>query len=179
MSTILPAARGPRGVALPEHRRRAPLVPRPCARRVPRAPGRGGRVHRRDRRRRVEPWARPRCWPPARSHPQGDRLNDTSSSWSAWAPPRASALALGGQNIDYGVVVALLIGGVAAAPLAAWLVRLLAPRPSPSRGPAGRRDQARRTLLGVDTVRNALPDAASRRDPRGSRRPVRAVRWCG
>lgn len=35
---------------------------------------------------------------------------------------------LGAVGIDFGWVVALLLGGVAAAPLAAWLVRYLAPR---------------------------------------------------
>jgi uncharacterized membrane protein YfcA len=36
--------------------------------------------------------------------------------------------ALGGAGIDVGIVVAILVGGVLAAPLAAWLVRLLQPR---------------------------------------------------
>jgi uncharacterized protein len=37
-------------------------------------------------------------------------------------------LALGGAGINYGFVVALLAGGVFAAPIAAWLVKHLAPR---------------------------------------------------
>jgi uncharacterized protein len=36
--------------------------------------------------------------------------------------------ALGKQGIDFRVAAALLVGGVVAAPLAAWLVRHLAPR---------------------------------------------------
>ncbi len=36
---------------------------------------------------------------------------------------------LGGRGIAAGVVVAMLLGGVAAAPLAAWVVRFLPPRP--------------------------------------------------
>lgn len=35
---------------------------------------------------------------------------------------------LGGQEIDAGVVVAMLVGGVVAAPLAAWVVRFLKPQ---------------------------------------------------
>jgi hypothetical protein len=37
-------------------------------------------------------------------------------------------LALGSQGIDFGVALALLIGGVIAAPFAAYIVRHLAPR---------------------------------------------------
>jgi uncharacterized membrane protein YfcA len=37
-------------------------------------------------------------------------------------------LALGSQNIDFGFALALLAGGVVAAPFAAWLVRHMAPR---------------------------------------------------
>jgi uncharacterized membrane protein YfcA len=37
-------------------------------------------------------------------------------------------LALGSQGIDFGYAIALLVGGVAAAPIAAWLVRHMAPR---------------------------------------------------
>ncbi len=37
-------------------------------------------------------------------------------------------LALGSQGIEWGYALALLIGGIFAAPLAAWLVRLMAPR---------------------------------------------------
>jgi uncharacterized membrane protein YfcA len=37
-------------------------------------------------------------------------------------------LALGTAGIDFGIAIALLAGGVAAAPLAAWLVRHMAPQ---------------------------------------------------
>ena len=37
-------------------------------------------------------------------------------------------LALGSQGIDFGYAAALLVGGVIAAPFAAWLVRHMAPR---------------------------------------------------
>jgi len=37
-------------------------------------------------------------------------------------------LALGGQGINFGIALALLAGGVVAAPFAAWLVRHMAPR---------------------------------------------------
>jgi uncharacterized membrane protein YfcA len=37
-------------------------------------------------------------------------------------------LALGSQGIDFGIALALLVGGVIAAPFAAWIVRHLAPR---------------------------------------------------
>jgi uncharacterized protein len=37
-------------------------------------------------------------------------------------------LALGSQGIDFGYAIALLVGGVLAAPLAAWMVRHMAPR---------------------------------------------------
>jgi uncharacterized membrane protein YfcA len=37
-------------------------------------------------------------------------------------------LALGTAGIDFGIAIALLVGGVAAAPLAAWLVRHMAPQ---------------------------------------------------
>jgi uncharacterized membrane protein YfcA len=37
-------------------------------------------------------------------------------------------LALGTQGIDFGIALALLLGGVIAAPFAAWLVRHMAPK---------------------------------------------------
>lgn len=85
---------------------------------------------------------------------------DTSEFVVSLGASAGFLLALGSQNIDYGMVVALLIGGVAAAPLAAWLVRLLAPRIL-AIGAGGLIIVTNaRTLLRVDAVRSALPDAA-------------------
>ena len=85
---------------------------------------------------------------------------DTSEFVVSLGASAGFLLALGSQNIDYGMVVALLIGGVAAAPLAAWLVRLLAPRIL-AIGAGGLIIVTNaRTLLRVDAVQNTLPDAA-------------------
>lgn len=85
---------------------------------------------------------------------------DTSEFVVSLGASAGFLLALGSQNIDYGMVVALLIGGVAAAPLAAWLVRLLAPRIL-AMGAGGLIIVTNaRTLLRVDAVQNTLPDAA-------------------
>ncbi len=48
---------------------------------------------------------------------------DTSEFLVALAASLGFLLALGSQGIDFGMVVALLVGGLVAAPLAAWLVR--------------------------------------------------------
>ncbi|BCL15474.1 sulfite exporter TauE/SafE family protein [Micromonospora sagamiensis] len=53
---------------------------------------------------------------------------DTSEFLVAVAASLGFLVGLGSQNIDYGWVVALLLGGMAAAPLAAWLVRKVPPR---------------------------------------------------
>ena len=85
---------------------------------------------------------------------------DTSEFVVSLGASAGFLLALGSQNINYGMVVALLIGGVAAAPLAAWLVRLLAPRIL-AIGAGGLIIVTNaRTLLRVDAVRSALPDSA-------------------
>ncbi|MGX5669449.1 sulfite exporter TauE/SafE family protein [Kocuria rhizophila] len=85
---------------------------------------------------------------------------DTSEFVVSLGASAGFLLALGSQNIDYGMVAALLIGGVAAAPLAAWLVRLLAPRIL-AIGAGGLIIVTNaRTLLRVDAVQNSLPDAA-------------------
>ncbi|HAG62540.1 sulfite exporter TauE/SafE family protein [Kocuria rhizophila] len=85
---------------------------------------------------------------------------DTSEFVVSLGASAGFLLALGSHNIDYGMVVALLIGGVAAAPLAAWFVRLLAPRIL-AIGAGGLIIVTNaRTLLRVDAVQNSLPDAA-------------------
>ncbi|OZV74137.1 permease [Micromonospora echinospora] len=53
---------------------------------------------------------------------------DTSEFLVAVAASLGFLLGLGSQNIDYGWVLALLLGGMAAAPIAAWLVRKVPPR---------------------------------------------------
>ncbi|WBB77655.1 sulfite exporter TauE/SafE family protein [Micromonospora sp. WMMD882] len=53
---------------------------------------------------------------------------DTSEFLVAVAASLGFLVGLGSQNIDYGWVLALLIGGMAAAPIAAWLVRKVPPR---------------------------------------------------
>lgn len=53
---------------------------------------------------------------------------DTSEFLVSIAASAGFLLALGSQGIDFGWVVALLIGGLVAAPIAAWLVRHLPPR---------------------------------------------------
>jgi hypothetical protein len=53
---------------------------------------------------------------------------DTSEFLVAIAASLGFLFAIGDQGIDVGWVVALLIGGLVAAPLAAWLVRHVPPR---------------------------------------------------
>ncbi|MEU8240192.1 sulfite exporter TauE/SafE family protein [Actinoplanes missouriensis] len=53
---------------------------------------------------------------------------DTSEFLIAVAASLGFIWGLGDENIDYGWVAALLIGGVIAAPIAAWLVRHIPPR---------------------------------------------------
>lgn len=53
---------------------------------------------------------------------------DTSEFVVSLGASAGFLLALGSQGINFGFVIALLIGGVFAAPIAAWLVRLIAPR---------------------------------------------------
>jgi uncharacterized membrane protein YfcA len=53
---------------------------------------------------------------------------DTSEFLVSIAASLGFLLALGSQGIDMAWVLALLVGGVIAAPIAAWLVRLLPPR---------------------------------------------------
>ncbi|WP_030016349.1 sulfite exporter TauE/SafE family protein [Curtobacterium sp. S6] len=70
-------------------------------------------------------------------------------------------LALGHQSINLPFVLALLIGGVIAAPVAAWLVRLLAPRIL-AVGAGGLIIVTNsRTLLSTDAAQSALPAGAS------------------
>ena len=81
--------------------------------------------------------------------------------------PRAPLVAAGlflrvcADSIRSAFVVALLIGGVIAAPIAAWLVRLLAPRIL-AVGAGGLIIVTNsRTLLSTDAARSALPAGAS------------------
>jgi uncharacterized membrane protein YfcA len=53
---------------------------------------------------------------------------DTSEFLVALAASAGFLVGLGSENIDLGWVAALLIGGMIAAPIAAWLVRLVPPR---------------------------------------------------
>lgn len=53
---------------------------------------------------------------------------DTSEFLVAVAASLGFLWGIGSENIDYGWVLALLIGGVVAAPIAAWLVRHIPPR---------------------------------------------------
>jgi uncharacterized membrane protein YfcA len=53
---------------------------------------------------------------------------DTSEFLVAVAASLGFIWGIGSENIDYGWVLALLIGGVIAAPIAAWLVRHIPPR---------------------------------------------------
>jgi len=53
---------------------------------------------------------------------------DTSEFVVAVGGSLGFLFALGRQGIDFGYAAALLVGGVIAAPFAAWLVRHLAPR---------------------------------------------------
>jgi len=53
---------------------------------------------------------------------------DTSEFIVAVGGSLGFLLALGSQGIDFGIALALLVGGVIAAPFAAWIVRHLAPR---------------------------------------------------
>ncbi|MER7165747.1 sulfite exporter TauE/SafE family protein [Micromonospora sp. NPDC000207] len=53
---------------------------------------------------------------------------DTSEFLVAVAASVGFLVGLGAENIDFGWVAALLIGGLIAAPIAAWLVRIVPPR---------------------------------------------------
>jgi hypothetical protein len=53
---------------------------------------------------------------------------DTSEFLVAVAASLGFIIGIGGENINYAWVLALLAGGVVAAPIAAWLVRLIPPR---------------------------------------------------
>ncbi|GAB7193332.1 sulfite exporter TauE/SafE family protein [Kineococcus sp. NUM-3379] len=53
---------------------------------------------------------------------------DTSEFLVAVGASLGFLLALGSQGIDFGIALALLVGGVIAAPIAAWLVRFMPPR---------------------------------------------------
>ena len=53
---------------------------------------------------------------------------DTSEFLVAIAASLGFLFSLGSQGIDFGWVLALLIGGLIAAPIAAWLVRIIPPR---------------------------------------------------
>ena len=70
-------------------------------------------------------------------------------------------MALGSQGVDFGMVLALLIGGVVAAPIAAWLVRCLAPRILAVGAGGLIIFTNTRTLLRLDAVQARLPGDAA------------------
>lgn len=70
-------------------------------------------------------------------------------------------LALGHTGINFPFVLALLIGGIIAAPVAAWLVRLMAPRILAVGAGGLIIFTNARTLLSIDAVDAVLPAAAS------------------
>lgn len=70
-------------------------------------------------------------------------------------------LALGTQGINSGYVLALLVGGVIAAPVAAWLVRLIAPRVLAIAAGGLIIFTNARTILRLDGVQAALPGAGA------------------
>ena len=73
--------------------------------------------------------ARPRCSPPGRLEPRKVVGSvDTAEFVVAVGGSLGFLAALGSQGIAWPVVGALLVGGVVAAPIAALVVRLLAPR---------------------------------------------------
>lgn len=86
---------------------------------------------------------------------------DTSEFVVSLGASAGFLLSLGSEAIDFGFVFALLAGGVVAAPLAAWLVRLLAPRVL-AIGAGGLIIFTNvRTLLRLDAVENLLPGPAA------------------
>lgn len=86
---------------------------------------------------------------------------DTSEFVVSLGASAGFLLALGSQGIDFGFVAALLIGGVLAAPIAAYLVRLLAPRVLAIAAGGLIIFTNIRTLLGLVAVQSALPGAGA------------------
>ncbi|WP_016995676.1 sulfite exporter TauE/SafE family protein [Kocuria atrinae] len=86
---------------------------------------------------------------------------DTSEFVVSLGASAGFLLALGSQGIDFGFVIALLIGGVLAAPIAAYLVRLLAPRVLAIAAGGLIIFTNVRTLLGLDAVQSVLPGAGA------------------
>ncbi len=86
---------------------------------------------------------------------------DTSEFVVSLGASAGFLLALGSQGIDFGFVAALLIGGVLAAPIAAYLVRLLAPRVLAIAAGGLIIFTNIRTLLGLDAVQSVLPGAGA------------------
>ncbi|MEX3509879.1 sulfite exporter TauE/SafE family protein [Kocuria carniphila] len=86
---------------------------------------------------------------------------DTSEFVVSLGASAGFLLALGSQGIDFGFVIALLIGGVLAAPIAAYLVRLLAPRILAIAAGGLIIFTNVRTLLGLDAVQSVLPGAGA------------------
>ena len=86
---------------------------------------------------------------------------DTSEFVVSLGASAGFLLALGSQGIDFGFVAALLIGGVLAAPIAAYLVRLLAPRVLAIAAGGLIIFTNVRTLLGLDAVQAHLPGAGT------------------
>ncbi|WP_290656644.1 sulfite exporter TauE/SafE family protein [Kocuria sp.] len=86
---------------------------------------------------------------------------DTSEFVVSLGASAGFLMALGSQGIDFGMVLALLIGGVAAAPIAAWLVRWLAPRILAIGAGGLIIFTNTRTLLRLDAVQEFLPGDAA------------------
>ena len=82
---------------------------------------------------------------------------DTSEFVVSLGASAGFLMALGSQGINVGMVLALLIGGVAAAPIAAWLVRWLAPRVLAVGAGGLIIFTNTRTLLRLDAVQEFLP----------------------
>lgn len=57
---------------------------------------------------------------------------DTSEFLVALAASLGFLFSLGSQGVNFQWVAAILVGGVIAAPIAAWLVRHIPPRPMPA-----------------------------------------------
>ena len=127
---LLLGARRLRHLALPAPRRRAARRSRPARRRsssprwassaapwTPSVAAAGARS------------APPRCCPPGRLEPRKVVGSiDTSEFVVAVGGSLGFIIALGSQGIEWGYAAALLVGGVIAAPIAAWLVKHLAAR---------------------------------------------------
>ena len=100
-----------------------------AAQALPRPARPGRRLRRRHRRRRLGPGRHPGLLASGRLEPRKVIGSiDTSEFLVAVAASLGFLFGLGSQSIDVAWVAALLLGGVIAAPIAAWLVRHIPPR---------------------------------------------------